>query len=72
MRVFATAYRGCGKVGIAKLALPGSAELGENLTEIFAAGGNSVILENHGITLVGSILWEAVRGWRSLTSSRAN
>lgn len=49
----------CGKVGIAKLALPGSAELGENLAEIFAAGCNSVILENHGITVVGSILSEA-------------
>jgi L-fuculose-phosphate aldolase len=49
----------CGKVGIAKLALPGSAELGENLAEVFAVGCNSVILENHRITVVGSILSEA-------------
>jgi L-fuculose-phosphate aldolase len=58
-QIFGTAYRVCGKVGIAKLALPGSAELGENLAEVFAVGCNSVILENHRITVVGSILSEA-------------
>ena len=41
----------CGKVMVAKYAIPGSALLGSYIAEKFTAGADTVILENHGVVL---------------------
>jgi L-fuculose-phosphate aldolase len=49
----------CGQTGFAPYALPGSRQLGRNIAESFAAGCDSVILENHGVVVGGSSLSHA-------------
>ncbi|SFJ33022.1 class II aldolase/adducin family protein [Planctomicrobium piriforme] len=52
-RLFHQAHSVCGRVGFAPYALPGSEELGKNIAASFAAGCDSVILENHGVVIAG-------------------
>lgn len=58
-QLFHQAHSMCGKVGFAKYALPGSERLGESIAERFAAGCDSVILENHGVVVGGQSLSHA-------------
>ncbi len=58
-RLFHQAYTVCGDVGFAKYACPGSRQLGTNIAETFAAGSDSVILENHGVVVGGRSLGDA-------------
>lgn len=60
-RIFHQAHSVCGRVGFAPYACPGSKLLGENIAQSFAAGCDSVILENHGVVVAGSDLSEAFK-----------
>lgn len=59
----------CGEVGIAKYGLPGSDDLGEKIAEVLRQGINTVILENHGIVVVGKDLFEAFMAFETLDFS---
>jgi len=56
----------CGPVGYAPYALPGSADLGTNIANAFAEGFDTVILENHGVAVVGKTLLEAFQRLETL------
>ena len=56
----------CGTVGFARYAIPGSEELGRNLAEAFAAGFDTVLLENHGVATGGRDLLEAFQRFETL------
>ncbi|MCA9271273.1 MAG: class II aldolase/adducin family protein, partial [Planctomycetales bacterium] len=58
-RLFHQAHSVCGPTGFAPYALPGSEQLGRNIAASFAAGSNSVILENHGVVVGGESLVQA-------------
>lgn len=58
-RLFHQAHCMCGRTGFAPYALPGSRKLGKHIAESFAAGCDSVILENHGVVVGGSSLSHA-------------
>lgn len=58
-RLFHQAHSVCGRTGFAPYALPGSERLGSNIAESFAAGCDSVILENHGVVVGGESLSHA-------------
>ena len=58
-KLFHQAHSVCGKTGFAPYALPGSKQLGTNIAESFAAGCDSVILENHGVVVGGDSLSHA-------------
>ncbi len=58
-RLFHQAYFVCGQPGFAPYALPGSSKLGQNIAATFAAGSDSVILENHGVVVGGRSLSHA-------------
>lgn len=49
----------CGNVGFAPYDVPGSEALGRKVGAAFAQGYNSVLLENHGVCVVGNSLSEA-------------
>jgi L-fuculose-phosphate aldolase len=56
----------CGKVGVAPYALPGSEQLGRNIADVFTAGFNCVLMENHGIVIGGADLAEAFQRFETL------
>ena len=60
------AQRVCGAVGYAPYALPGSELLGDTIANAFAAGHDSVILENHGAVAAGRTLLEAFQRLEAL------
>ncbi len=49
----------CGDVGFAPYDVPGSEALGRKVGAVFAEGYHSVLLENHGVCVVGGSLTEA-------------
>ncbi|MBE6871142.1 MAG: class II aldolase/adducin family protein [Ruminococcaceae bacterium] len=49
----------CGDITMAPYALPGSQKLGENISEEFAKGINTVMLENHGVVIGAENLFKA-------------
>lgn len=59
----------CGEVGIAEYGLPGSDDLGEKIAAVLRKGINTVILENHGIVVVGKDLFEAFMSFETLDYS---
>lgn len=67
--------RTCGSLRMAKYALPGSDELGENIGKEFLAGKgdadgtgrvNIIILENHGVCIGGTDLFSAFMSFETL------
>jgi L-fuculose-phosphate aldolase len=56
----------CGKVGYAPYALPGSAQLGRHIADVFAQGYDCVLLENHGIVIGGRDLAQAFQRFETL------
>ncbi len=56
----------CGAVGIAAYAIPGSRKLGENIAAILKRGIDTVLLENHGIVIVGDDLFQAFMRFETL------
>jgi len=59
----------CGEVGIAEYGLPGSDDLSEKIAAVLRQGINTVILENHGIVVVGKDLFEAFMAFETLDFS---
>ena len=56
----------CGKIAIAKYALPGSKKLGDLIAEKFAEGCDTVLLENHGVVLGADSLERAFMMFEAL------
>ncbi len=56
----------CGNIGIAKYGLPGSDDLGEKIASEFKKGFNTVILENHGVVVGSSSMFEAFKAFETL------
>lgn len=54
---------------MAKYALPGSDELGENIAKEFRKGVNTVMLENHGVVLGADSLFKAFTMFETLDFS---
>ena len=65
-RLIPQAHHVCGEVGFAKYALPGSRKLGENIAQVFAAGHDCVLLENHGVVVGGETLQAAFQRFETL------
>ena len=65
-RLFTKAHALCGQVGFAPYALPGSEKLGDRIADVFAAGHNCVMLENHGVVVGGRDFPEAFRRFEQL------
>lgn len=64
--IIPNAHLVCGKVGMAEYALPGSQELGNKISSVFAQGIDTVLLENHGIVVVGNNLFQAFMRFETL------
>ncbi len=56
----------CGKIAIAKYALPGSTKLGGYISSEFAGGCDTVLLENHGVVLGADSLERAYMMFEAL------
>ena len=56
----------CGKIAIAKYALPGSQKLGGYISSEFAKGCDTVLLENHGVVLGADSLERAYMMFEAL------
>ena len=65
-RVSAHCYALCGTIGFAPYALPGSAELGDQIAQTFAKGFDCVVLENHGVVVGGTTLRQAFERFEAL------
>ena len=65
-RLFHQSRYVCGEPGFAAYALPGSAELGENIAAEFRKGHDCVILENHGVVVGGPSLPKAFARFETL------
>jgi L-fuculose-phosphate aldolase len=65
-RLFPQAGHVCGTVGLAPYALPGSAQLGQNIAAVFRQGFACVLLENHGVVTGGADLAEAFQRFETL------
>jgi L-fuculose-phosphate aldolase len=64
--LFPQAGHVCGRVGYAPYALPGSAQLGRNIADVFAQGYDCVLLENHGVVIGGATLAHAFQRFETL------
>lgn len=56
----------CGSVSMAKYDVPGSEQLGKNISQEFAKGFNTVLLENHGVVCAASDLFHAFMAFETL------
>ena len=56
----------CGEIGYAPYAIPGSAELGENIADQFRQGVTAVIMENHGTVIGGVNISDAYQKFESM------
>lgn len=65
-RLIPNAHIVCGSVGMAEYALPGSPELGDKIAAEFEKGHNSVMLENHGVVIGHSDLFQAFMAFETL------
>lgn len=59
----------CGTIGYAPYAIPGSAELGENIAQQFHQGVSAVIMENHGTVIGGKNISHAYQQFESMEMS---
>jgi L-fuculose-phosphate aldolase len=56
----------CGPIGYAEYAIPGSEELGEKISSVFAKGYNAVIMENHGTVVGGTDMKDVYQRFETL------
>ena len=61
--------RTCGNITIAPYAVPGSNELGENISAEFSKGFNIVVLENHGIVIGSENLFDCFMKFETLEAT---
>jgi len=66
MDIMPDVSRLCGKIAIAKYALPGSEKLGKLISEKFEAGCDTVMLENHAVVLGADSLERAYMMFEAL------
>ena len=59
MNIIPQARKVCGAIGYARYACPGTQALGDSISEQFAKGFNSIIMENHGTVVGGRDIKEA-------------
>ncbi len=59
----------CGEIGLAKYGLPGSQDLGDKISEEFDKGFNTVVLENHGVVIGATNMFEAFKSFETLDFS---
>ena len=57
----ATPKKVCGEIGVAGYELPGSLDLADRIVNEIKKGINVVMMENHGVTAVGSDMFEAFK-----------
>lgn len=65
-RVLVGAYQACGKVALAPYDLPGSRALADGCRKAFETGADCVILQNHGVVVVGKTMHQAYDRFVSL------
>jgi L-fuculose-phosphate aldolase len=65
-RLFHQARSVCGEPGLARYAVPGSKQLGENIAATFRSGSDCVILENHGVVVGGDSLSQAFQRFEAM------
>lgn len=65
-RIIPDAHLICGSISMAEYAVPGSAELGENIAKEFEKGYDTVMLENHGVVLGRGDLFKAFMAFETL------
>jgi len=65
-RIIPQAYYICGTAGYAPYAVPGSMELGRNISRVFEKGFDTVLLENHGVVTGGDSLSRAFQRFETL------
>jgi len=65
-RLIPNAHLICGPVTMAEYALPGSEKLGAKIADKFGKGYNSVMLENHGVVLGSTDLFQAFMAFETL------
>ncbi len=56
----------CGAIGMAEYGLPGSEDLGAKISAVLQRGINTVLLENHGVVVVGEDLFRAFMAFETL------
>jgi len=66
VNLVANARQICGTISMAKYAVPGSKTLGENIAKEFERGFDTVLLENHGVCVGGSNLFDAFEKFETL------
>ncbi len=59
----------CGEIGMARYGLPGSTDLGDKISDEFAKGFNTVILENHGVVIGAKSMFDAFKSFETLDFS---
>lgn len=64
-----TVRQTCGELAMAVYAVPGSADLGENIAQKFDEGVNIAILENHGVCIGCKDMFTAFMAFETLESS---
>ncbi len=69
MDIFPGVSEICGKIAIAKYALPGSQKLGDLMAAEFKKGCDTVLLENHGVCLGADSLEKAFQMFEALDYS---
>lgn len=62
----------CGEIGYAPYAIPGSAELGDNIANQFLQGVDAVIMENHGTVIGGKSISDAYQKFESMETTAAS
>jgi len=65
-RLIPGAAEACGKIAFAKYEIPGSEKLGQVIAAEFAAGADSVIMENHGAVVCADSLLQAYHRFETL------
>ena len=66
INLIVNARRTCGKLSIAKYAIPGSKELGDYIALEFEKGNNIVVMENHGVCIGADNLFNAFKMFETL------
>lgn len=59
----------CGDISMAPYAVPGSRQLGDNISREFAKGFSVVLLENHGVVIGAGDIFQAFMAFETLESS---
>ncbi len=65
-KLIPTVSRVCGDIAVAKYEVPGSEKLGHHISEKFAKGSNTVLMENHGVVCGAKDLFSAFMAFETL------